>query len=180
MHGDWGLHKSVEKQRNSRPRMTLLCSCLCECYRIRKHAHNIARQRDRHQVEIWVLGLSESTKSLHCSAGRHSQNVCWKHTNFSRLRFYFESKVELGENVREERDCPFQYLLASNDHCFCCHLTLAVWLEVYLTEKPTPGELTTYVFTFSDNISVPGGANQLNIYILAQNCCSIVVLYAMC
>ena len=35
-----------------------------------------------------------------------------------------------------------------------------VWLEVYLTENATQGELTPYVFTFSDNISVPGGAVQ--------------------
>jgi hypothetical protein len=74
--------------------------------------------------------------------------------------FILKAKLNWGKNVREERDCPFQHMMASNDHRFCCHLTLAVWLEVYLTENAAQGAMTPYVFTFSDNISVPDGAVQ--------------------
>ena len=74
--------------------------------------------------------------------------------------FILKAKLNWGKNVREERDCPFQFLMASSDHRFCCHLTLAVWLEVYLTERSTQGELTPYIFQFSDNTSIPDGAKQ--------------------
>jgi hypothetical protein len=77
--------------------------------------------------------------------------------------FILKAKLNWGKNVREERDCPFQHMMASNDHRFCCHLTLAVWLEVYLTENAAQGAMTPYVFTFSDNISVPDGAVQSNL-----------------
>ena len=74
--------------------------------------------------------------------------------------FILKAKLNWGKNVREERDCPFQFLMASSDHRFCCHLTLAVWLEVYLTERSTQGELTPYIFQFSDNTSISDGATQ--------------------
>jgi hypothetical protein len=72
--------------------------------------------------------------------------------------FVLKAKLNWGKNVREERDCPFQYLMGSNDHRFCCLLTLAVWLEIDFTENAARGVLTPYVFTFSDNISIPSGA----------------------
>jgi hypothetical protein len=72
--------------------------------------------------------------------------------------FVLKAKLDWGKNVREEQDCPFQYMMGWNDHRFCCLLTLAVWLEVDLTENAARGVLTPYLFTFSDDITVPDGA----------------------
>jgi hypothetical protein len=72
--------------------------------------------------------------------------------------FVVKAKLNWSKNVREERDCPFQFMMAASDHRYDTHLSLAVWEEVDLTENEQRGLLTPYVFTFSDQITVPAGS----------------------
>jgi hypothetical protein len=75
--------------------------------------------------------------------------------------FTFCLKVRLNwsKNVMEERDAPFQAVVASKDHTYCVHPVLAMWLEVYMENNPT-ALLTPYLFAFSDDTSVPDGGEK--------------------
>jgi hypothetical protein len=44
--------------------------------------------------------------------------------------------VKWSKNVRDNRNCPDQLLLAASDHKHCLHLALALWLETYLNQHP--------------------------------------------
>lgn len=46
-----------------------------------------------------------------------------------------QTKVAWSKNVNEERDCPDQIILGSNDPDFCCLIGLAAYLECRFTEN---------------------------------------------
>jgi len=72
--------------------------------------------------------------------------------------FVLKGKLNWSKNVLEERDAPWQIVLASNDPLHCVHLSMGVWLvEKYLESSPQ-ALLTPYIFTFWDEIAVPAGA----------------------
>jgi len=58
------------------------------------------------------------------------------------------------KNVLEEREAPWQTVLASGDPLFCTHLSTALWLELYSETSPV-SELTPYLFAFSDDTEIP-------------------------
>lgn len=47
--------------------------------------------------------------------------------------FALQTKVHWSKNVLEERDCPEQIFLGSNDHDYCLLLALSLYLEIYVT-----------------------------------------------
>jgi hypothetical protein len=79
-------------------------------------------------------------------------NLC-PHDHFT---FCLKARMNWSKNVLEERDAPFQAVIASRDHTYCLHLALALWLEVYVETNPT-ALLTPYLFAFSEDTRVPQG-----------------------
>jgi hypothetical protein len=75
------------------------------------------------------------------------------HDHFS---FVLKTKLNWSKNVLEERDAPWQAVLASMDFKYCVHLSVALWLEVYIPSNPT-ANLTPYLFAFSNDSAVPRG-----------------------
>jgi hypothetical protein len=78
------------------------------------------------------------------------------HDNFD---FVLKTKLAWSKNVNEERDAPWQHVMASMDPVYCVHLSLALWLELYAESNPT-APLTPYVFAFSDDTRVPEGGEE--------------------
>ena len=71
--------------------------------------------------------------------------------------FALKTKLNWSKNVREEADCPWQFIFGSNDSLFCVLISLALWLEVMLGLPY--GQATPYVFALSPDIRVPDGGN---------------------
>ena len=69
------------------------------------------------------------------------------------------TKLEWSNNVLEERDAPWQFVLASMDSKFDVHLSLALWLEDFFGSYP-PGEDTPYLFSFGDDERIPEGGEK--------------------
>ena len=72
--------------------------------------------------------------------------------------FALRARLDWSKNVTEERQAPWQYVFASMDERQCVHLSIGVWLEVFF-EKSPQAAITPYLFTLTDNVEVPGGAN---------------------
>ena len=97
-----------------------------------------------------------------------TQAMCNNLKKHDQFDFALKSKLEWSKNVMEERDAPWQAVLASNDHAHCVHLSLGLWLELYDESSPI-APLTPYLFAFSDDTAVPNGgvkakATVQNIY----------------
>ena len=73
--------------------------------------------------------------------------------------FVLKTKLNWSKNVLEERDAPWQAVVASIDSQFCVHILLTLWLEVYMEVSPTT-QLTPYLFAFSDHTEIPSGGNK--------------------
>ena len=69
-----------------------------------------------------------------------------------------------SKNVREERNCPDQFLLGSWDAVWCFLLGQAIYLEIYLFEFPT----ANYLFTESMDRKAP--ANLIARYRVGRSC----------
>ena len=78
-----------------------------------------------------------------------------KHDSFD---FCLKTKLNWSKNVREERDCPWQVVIGSNNSLFCVLITLALWLELMIA-KPY-GMATEYLFGFSSDIRIPYGGRK--------------------
>ena len=83
-----------------------------------------------------------------------SQNLK-KHDNYG--EFCLKGKLNWAKNVNEEREAPFQTIIASMNQQYCVYIALAIWLEVSLTEMPW-AEASPYVFSFKNDMRVPEGA----------------------
>ena len=86
------------------------------------------------------------------------------HPNFN---FALKVKLNWAKNVREERDAPFQTVLASNDYMYCTILGLAVWLELFLGVSPNANN-TPYLFSFNNDVRVPQGAKKSKTLVAAS------------
>jgi len=78
------------------------------------------------------------------------------HDNFD---FLLKVRLNWSKNVHEERDAPFQAVIPAMDQLYCTHLSLALWLEIFMAQVPTAG-LTPYIFGFTDNITIPDGGEK--------------------
>jgi hypothetical protein len=67
--------------------------------------------------------------------------------------FTLRSKLNWSKNVNEERDVPNQILTGAMDLLYCVLLGLAVFLEIFI--ESGGGALTPYIFSFSDDETVP-------------------------
>ena len=72
------------------------------------------------------------------------------------FNFNLKGKMCWSKNVQEERDAPWQCLLASMETRFCVFVSLALWLEIMLGSTAY-GAQTPYVFAFNDDVSIPHG-----------------------
>lgn len=77
-----------------------------------------------------------------------------QHNHFD---FVLKTRLTWSKNVREERDAPWQTVIASMNPVYCVHLNIALWLEVFLTESPAHAAITPYLFPFNNDIQIPAG-----------------------
>jgi len=75
--------------------------------------------------------------------------------NFSYL---LQTRLNWSKNVREERDAPWQLMLPSMNSIYCVYISLALWLEVFISKCPH-AILTPYLFGFSQDCREEHGAN---------------------
>jgi hypothetical protein len=69
--------------------------------------------------------------------------------------FTLRSKLNWSKNVNAEHGAPNQILIGAMDPMYCVLLELAVFLDIFI--KSGAGELTPFVFGFSQGKSVPEG-----------------------
>ena len=63
-----------------------------------------------------------------------------------------------------KKGCPWQVLLGSMETLFCVFVSLALWLEIMLETAPYTNN-TLYIFTFNNDISVPGGGKKASKFV---------------
>lgn len=73
--------------------------------------------------------------------------------------FLLKTRLNWSKNVNDERDAPWQTIIPCMNHVYCVHLSLALWLEIFIGTNPA-GLLTPYIFAFSDDILVPKGGHK--------------------
>ena len=74
--------------------------------------------------------------------------------------FLLKARLSWSKNVLEERDAPWQFVLASMDSTFDVYIHLALWLEVYYKAYP-PGAETPYLFSIStEDFTIPTGGEK--------------------
>ena len=76
-------------------------------------------------------------------------------TSFSYL---LQTRLNWSKNVREERDAPWQLMLPSMNSIYCVYISLALWLEVFISKYPHAA-LTPYLFGFSQDTREQHGAD---------------------
>ena len=77
--------------------------------------------------------------------------------------FAVKAQLSWSKNVNEERDAPWQIVLESNNPVNCVFISLAIWLELYLTTQQQI--LSPYVFDFSGDFTIPGGGDKTNDFV---------------
>lgn len=75
------------------------------------------------------------------------------HDNFENA---LKTKLNWSKNVQDERDAPWQIMLASMNPVFCVFISLGLWLECNLRSTPS-AMASPYVFAFSDDTMIPSG-----------------------
>ena len=78
--------------------------------------------------------------------------------------FALKTRLKWSKNVYDERDAPWQVILGSYETKFCVIVSLGLWLETLMMRFPY-GRTTPYVFAFSEDTSIPGGANKSKNYV---------------
>ena len=73
------------------------------------------------------------------------------HDNFENA---LKTRLNWSKNVQDERDAPWQIVLAGMNPVFCVLISLGLWLKFNLQTNPAALALP-YVFAFSDNITMP-------------------------
>ena len=68
-----------------------------------------------------------------------------------------KTRLNWSKNVAEERDAPWQIVLGSMDTAFCVFISTALWLEMAFSRGSPNAMLSPYLFSFSDDVSIPGG-----------------------
>ena len=75
-----------------------------------------------------------------------------------------KTKLNWSKNVSEERDAPWQIVRGSMESAFCVLISMALWMEVNLEQNPSAMS-SPYVFSFSNNIEVPGGGQKSKVLV---------------
>ena len=75
------------------------------------------------------------------------------HDNFENA---LKTRLNWSKNVNDERDAPWQIVLASMDPVFCVYISLALWLETNLRTNAL-AIASPYLFAFSCDVTMPGG-----------------------
>ena len=93
------------------------------------HSINLEGGWNYHYLQILCTGYDELSISfdweIDCTTQAKCQNIK-RHNHFD---FVLKAKLDWSKNILEEQDAPWQAVLASNDHIYCVHLSLALWLE---------------------------------------------------
>ena len=71
-----------------------------------------------------------------------------------------KTRLNWSKNVAEERDAPWQIVMGSMDTAFCVFISTALWLEMVFSRGSPNAMSSPYLFSFSDDISVPGGGQK--------------------
>ena len=138
---------------------------------VRKQGKNSKARRGLKQEEfLFLLELSKASEdpvekygypgffiveySLIARIDCTSQFLAENLTTSSDFDFVLRGRLSWSKNVNEERDAPNQILIGAMDQNYCTLLGLAVALEVAM-DAVGEGELSPYVFGFSDDITVP-------------------------
>ena len=74
-----------------------------------------------------------------------------------------KTKLNWSKNVREERDCPWQFVFGSWDPLFCVLISMGLWLEMMIGLPY--GQATPYVFALNADIRVPQGGDKSKVLI---------------
>ena len=61
-----------------------------------------------------------------------------------------QGRLAWSKNVNEERDAPWQHILASMDWVYCVHLSVGIWLEIFLGSVFGAAQ-RHHVFGYSDD-----------------------------
>lgn len=80
------------------------------------------------------------------------------HSDIRFSSYCLETKVYWSKNVLEERNCPNQILLGSNDSNYCLLLSLSIYLEYWFSVSRTGIDS---VFLFSDDIDMNRTPNRV-------------------
>jgi hypothetical protein len=148
---------------------------------VRKQGKNSKARRGLKQEEfLFLLELSKASEdpvekygypgffiveySLIARIDCTSQFLAENLTTSSDFDFVLRGRLSWSKNVNEERDAPNQILIGAMDQNYCTLLGLAVALEVAM-DAVDEGGLSPYVFGFSDDVTVPGGANKTKVQI---------------
>jgi hypothetical protein len=117
---------------------------------------NLFLNQDRSSL-VWHYGLYALTNfQFHLIARIDDttqvlvDNVCIHDNSCNALK----TRLNLSENVTEERDAPWQVVLGSMDTAFRVLTSLALWMELNHREDPNAA-LSPYLFSFSDDVSIP-------------------------
>ena len=68
--------------------------------------------------------------------------------------FTLKTKLNWSKNVLEERDAPWQVVIASMNPIYCVHVSLGVWLELFNGSSPT-AVLIPYIFLLVRTLVFP-------------------------
>jgi hypothetical protein len=68
-------------------------------------------------------------------------------------------RLNWSQNIRDEWDSSWQVILGCMYPVFCVFISLGLWLESNLKSNPS-AIASPYVFSFSDDISMPGGGQK--------------------
>jgi hypothetical protein len=72
------------------------------------------------------------------------EHIC-THDNFENA---LKTRLNWSKNVQDERDAPWQIVLASMNPVFCVIISLGVWLELNMRTHPDAAA-SPYVFAFT-------------------------------
>ena len=71
-----------------------------------------------------------------------------------------KTRLNWSKNVSEERNAPWQIVMGSMDSAFCVFISTALWLEMAFSRGNPNAMLSPYLFSFCDDVSIPGGGQK--------------------
>ena len=112
-----------------------------------------------HSSGIWKLGMPALINFQFHMIARidDTTQVIMEHICVhDHLENALKTRLNWSKNVQDERDALWQIVVGSLNPIFCVFISLGLWLESNLRLNATAMS-STYVFAFSDGITVPGG-----------------------
>ena len=132
-----------------------------------RRLHEILKSQDvpnqqRHTSLIWKFGMPALINFQFHMIARIDDTTqvvlehIRSHDNFDNA---LKTRLNWSKNVQDERDAPWQIVLASMNPVFCVYISLGLWLEFNLQSNPT-AVASPYLFSFSDDITIPNGGRK--------------------